>query len=398
MLTHKEALHIMLNSVTTLERENCPLDDALGRFLTQDILSRVTLPRHASAFKDGFAVRAAEVAHASETNPQKLRIGGASFAGSFYQGEPLPEFNACKITTGGYLPFDFDAVIPWEDCREEDGYIMVTFAVNAGQNVIPAGTELNAGEPVLRTGLRLKPADIGLAAAAGHCELPVARAPHVGVISTGNELVMPGLPLDPGQIYSSNQFQLKTQLKGMGMPATAVIIEDAFTATRQGVLDMLACSDVVISSGGSADSEKDFMGRVLKELRWEVLAEKIEIKPGHTLRYGRLQGKPFFVLPGTPSGTEICFNVFVVPLLLKMAGATRPSQPVVFAKLLNRLKGSPKNKSIVQVVLTFEQSGPVLDPVPKDCGRIKSIAHKNALVIVPKEGYEAGTIVKALMV
>ena len=398
MLTHTEALHIIINSATPLNAENCVLDCALNRFLARDILSRVTLPQYASAFKDGFAVRALEVARASAEHPIKLRVHGASFAGSAYQKEAPPELTACKITTGAYLPLGFDTVIPWEDSFEEDGHIIVVKAPRAGQEVIAAGTELKEGEPLLRQGLGLKPADIGLAAAAGHSELPVTRAPRVGIISTGNELVLPGRPLDAGQIYSSNQFQLKTQIKGMGMSAPAVIIPDDFNATRQGVLGMLAGCDALISSGGSADSEKDFMGRVLQELGWELLAEKIDIKPGHTLRYGKLQNKPFFVLPGTPSGSEICFNIFVTPLLLKMAGAARPSQPVVFARLRERLKGSPKNKSVAQAVLSFTQDGPVLTPVPKDCGRLKSIAHKNALVIVPKEGYEAGTIVEAIMV
>lgn len=399
MLSYGDAIRIITTCcVLANESENVVLEDAPGRFLAGEIFSLITLPMYNSAFKDGFAVRFNEVAQASPENIIRLAIAGESFAGRAYQNAPFPELSACKITTGAFIPASFDTEIPWEDCRVQDDTVIVDRAPRRNQDVTPAGQELNRGERILRKGVKLCPADIGLAAAAGHVELLVAKAPRVGIISTGNELVLPGQPLSDGQIYSSNQFQLKTQIRNMHMHAEAVIIKDDFDATRQGVLEMVKRNDVLISSGGSADSEKDFMRRVLEELDWRLMVEKVNIKPGHTLRFGMLQNKPFFVLPGTPSGTEICFNVFVVPLLLKMAGAENIKPPMVYARLRDKIKGSSKSKTIAQVVLTFEPDGPVVNPVPKACGRIKSIARKNALVIVPHEGFEAGDIVEALLV
>lgn len=399
MLAFEDALKIIMESAAPGPEEALPLAKALGRFLTRDVLSGVTLPQYNAAFKDGFAVRHAETGGAAPDAPVTFKIAAESFAGGAFQAGDFAPGTACKITTGAYVPQAFDSIAPWEDCRLRGDEVMLTAALKQGQNVTPAGQELNAGETLLAQGLKLTPAGIGLAAAGGHAKLWVGRMPRVGIISTGDELVLPGKPLKNGQIYSSNQFQLKTQLISMGCPAHAVIIKDDYQATLKGVEALAAKCDLLVSSGGSADSEKDFMGRVLSVLEWRLLAEKINIRPGHTLKYGLLGGKPFFVLPGTPSGTEICFNIFVAPLLLKMAGAAKPAQPVVFAKLLNRLKGTRQNKnSVAQAVLTFEQSGPVLNPVPKNCGRIKSIAHKNALVIVPQEGYDAGMIVEAILV
>lgn len=398
MLSFQDAIQIISTCVLPNETEQVALEDAPGRFLACEIFSATTLPMHDSAFKDGFAVRFAEVAGAAAENHVILKIAGESFAGGGCQQALFPEFSACKITTGAYIPQSFDTVIPWEDCRVQGTDIVINKAPRKRQDVTPRGQELKDGERILRKGLQLCPADIGLAAAAGHDMLPVVRSPRVGIISTGNELVLPGRPLQNGQIYSSNQFQLKTQIRGMHMRAETRIIKDDFDATMRGVLELVKHNDVLISSGGSADSEKDFMHRVLRELDWRMMVEKVNIKPGHTLRFGMLHNKPFFVLPGTPSGTEICFNIFVVPLLLKMAGAKNVKPKVVYAKLREKIKGSPKTKTIAQVVLSFEPEGPVLDLVPKECGRIKSIARKNALVIVPREGFEAGQIVEALPV
>lgn len=398
MLSFEDAIQIIATSVLPNETEHVVLEDATGRFLVCEIFSDTTLPMYNSAFKDGFAVRFAEVSGAAVDKPVTLKITGESFAGGAYRQEPFPPQSACKITTGAYIPQNFDTVIPWEDCRTQGEDVVVTKPPRAGQDVTPAGQELNGGERILRKGLKLCPADIGLAAAAGHARLPVVRAPRVGIISTGNELVLPGQPLRDGQIYSSNQFQLKTQIKSMQMQAETRIIKDDFDATRDGVLEMIKHNDVLISSGGSADSEKDFMRHVLRELDWHIMVENVNIKPGHTLRFGMLHNKPFFVLPGTPSGTEICFNIFVVPLLLKMAGAEHAKLKTVYARLREKIKGSPHTKTIAQAILSFEPEGPVLDQVPKACGRIKSIARKNALVIVPCEGFAAGQVVEALIV
>lgn len=398
MLSYKDALQIITSCVLPNETQDKDLPAAAGHFLGHDVCSLVTLPMHAAAFKDGFAVRFAEVAAATPDNAVKLKIAGESFAGSPYQPNEFPALTACKITTGAYIPQSFDTVVPFEDCSVQGTEVVITKAPMEHQDVTPAGQELVTGEVILRKGICLKPADIGLAAAAGHAQLPVVRPPRVGVISTGNELVLPGTPLKDGQIYSSNQFQLKTQLENMHMPTETIIVEDDFAATRQAVLDLVDRNDVVISSGGSADSEKDFMRHVLGELGWRLMAERIDIKPGHTLRFGLLYNKPFFVLPGTPSGTEICFNIFVLPQFRKMAGADNIWPNAVYGKLTDKIKGSAKTKNITQVIVTFEPDGVMVAPVPKKCGRIKSIAQKNALVIVPKEGFSAGEIVKVIMV
>lgn len=398
MLSYKEALQIITAAISPNAACDKSLTEAAGLYLACDLESLVTLPKYATAFKDGFAVRFAEVARAMPDEAAELKIAGESFAGGARSRAEFAALTACKITTGAYMPLSFDTVIPWEDCLVRDGYVVVTQAPVKHQNVTPAGQEFVTGEMLLRKGTQLKPADIGLAAASGHATLPVARPPRVGLISTGNELALPGTPLKDGQIYSSNQFQLKTQLSNMRMPAEAVIIEDDFSATKQGVLDLIECNDVVISSGGSADSEKDFMQRALWELGWRMLVEKVDIRPGHTVRFGLLSGKPFFILPGTPSGTEICFNIFVTPLLLKMAGAGNLQPNVIYGKLAVNVKGSTKSASVGQVVATFGPKGVEVAPIPKQCGRIKAIAYKNALIIIPKGGFSTGDTTEVFLI
>ncbi|WP_322360287.1 molybdopterin molybdotransferase MoeA [Pseudomonas sichuanensis] len=294
------------------DTEEVALADAEGRVLARELVAGLDLPPWPNSAMDGYALRLAD--WQGEALPVSQRI----FAG--HAPQPLQPGTCARIFTGAPLPQGADCVEMQENAEVlEDGRVRFLEPLAVEQNVRPKGQETRAGEQVMSAGTRLGPIQLGLAATLGFARLDVVRRPRVAVLSTGDELVEPGLPLGPGQIYNSNRRLLVSWLQRLGCEVVdAGILADDLERTRQ-CLAGLGNVDLILSTGGVSVGEADYLGLALREAG-ELALWKLAIKPGKPLTFGHYQGVPVIGLPGNPASTLVTFGLLARPYLLRRQG------------------------------------------------------------------------------
>ena len=310
---------------TIAETETVSTFDALGRVLAADVASLLDVPPADNSEMDGYALRVADVPAAGGVLPVSQRIAAGSVA------QPLVAGTAARIFTGGQLPAGADAVVMQELCEALPGDGLGAVRVNvlpaAGSAIRRRGEDVAQGATVLGRGARLAPQGLGMAASVGAATLEVVRRPRVALLSTGDELMMPGDALRPGAIYNSNRFMLRGLLLAAGCTVTDLgIVPDRLDATRAALRSAAAGHDLIVSSGGVSVGEED-------HLRPAVLAEgrldlwQVAIKPGKPLAFGSVNrpgdGAALFIgLPGNPVSSFVTFVVLVAPVLRVLQGAS----------------------------------------------------------------------------
>ncbi|KVW94711.1 gephyrin-like molybdotransferase Glp [Thiobacillus denitrificans] len=298
------------------ETETVSVTDALGRVLAAPQTSAITVPPLDNSAMDGYAVRAADVVVAGVRLPVSQRI----LAGTV--GSPLQPGTAARIFTGAPVPPGANAVLMQEYCATEGESVVINKLPQPGENIRHAGEDIELGAQVLAAGTRLGAAEMGLAASVGLAELPVFRKLKVACFFTGDELVTPGAPLLPGQIYNSNRYTLTGLLNGLGCELIDLgIVPDTLEATEAALARAASLADVVITSGGVSVGEADYV-KVAVEKLGRVEMWKVAMKPGKPLVYGRVNGADFIGLPGNPVSAFVTFCLFVRPFLLKRMGAS----------------------------------------------------------------------------
>ena len=333
-----DALARLLAHITPLTgTESVATFDADGRVLARDIVSDLQVPAFDNSAMDGYAVRSADVAAPGSV----LRVTQRIAAG--HTGQALQAGEAARIFTGAPVPPGADAVVMQEEAKvlaaPADGVpqVRLSSAVRAGQWVRRSGEDVTRGTTVLAAGLRLGPAELGLAASLGLSHLPVAPRPRVALFSTGDELVMPGdVPpeaLPPGAIYNSNRFFLKALLHRMGCEVSDLgIVPDQRDATVAALKTAADHHDLILTSGGVSVGEEDHVKPAVQALG-QLDLWQISMKPGKPLAYGHVRrstqpGLAHFVgLPGNPVSSYITFLLMVRPLLLQLQGASRLTVP-----------------------------------------------------------------------
>ena len=295
-----------------LGTESVLLAASEGRVLAHDLISSLDLPPWPNSAMDGYALNMAD------WSGEPLMVSQRIFAGA--APEPLAPGTCARIFTGAPVPAGADCVEMQENAQvQADGRVVFTHALRAGQNIRPQGQETTIGEVVLSAGTRLGPIEQGLAASLGCAALEVIRWVKVAVLSTGDELVEPGLPLGPGQIYNSNRVLLCSWLTRVGCEVVdAGILPDDLAATRQR-LGELGAVDLILSTGGVSVGEADFLGIALRE-EGELALWKLAIKPGKPLTCGHFRGVPVIGLPGNPASTLVTFALLARPYLLRLQG------------------------------------------------------------------------------
>ncbi|MBK5005070.1 molybdopterin molybdotransferase MoeA [Pseudomonas sp. S32] len=288
------------------------LAEAQGRVLATDLVASLDLPPWPNSAMDGYALRMAD------WQGQPLPVSQRIFAG--HAPQPLQPGTCARIFTGAPVPQGADCVEMQENAAlGDDGRVTFLQALSPQQNIRPQGQETRKGEQVMAAGTRLGPIELGLAATLGHGHLDVVRKVRVAVLSTGDELVEPGLPLGPGQIYNSNRQLLLSWLLRLGCDVVdAGILPDDLARTRACLAD-LRDVDLILSTGGVSVGEADYLGAALREAG-ELALWKLAIKPGKPLTFGHFQGVPVIGLPGNPASTLVTFGLLARPYLLRRQG------------------------------------------------------------------------------
>ncbi|WP_167337426.1 gephyrin-like molybdotransferase Glp [Pseudomonas batumici] len=317
------------------EVQRVSLAQADGRVLAEDLVSSLDLPPWPNSAMDGYALRL------SDWHGEPLPVSQRIFAGQ--APEPLQPGTCARIFTGAPVPAGADCVEMQENAEVlADGRVRFIEALAVAQNIRPQGQETTVGEVVLAAGTRLGPIEQGLAASLGCAELNVVRRVRVAVLSTGDELVEPGQPLGPGQIYNSNRVLLCGWLTRQGCEVLdAGILPDDLEATRQR-LAQLGDVDLILSTGGVSVGEADFLGIALREAG-ELELWKLAIKPGKPLTFGHFRGVPVIGLPGNPASTLVTFALLARPYLLRRQGV-QAVQPLQFKVLAGFVWPKPGNR------------------------------------------------------
>lgn len=307
----------MAEATPILERERVTLAAAEGRVLADALISTLDLPPWPNSAMDGYALRVAD------WTGEPLRVSQRILAGQ--APEPLEPGTCARIFTGAPMPAGADCVEMQENAEVlDDQRVRFTASLVAGQNIRPQGQETTVGDEVLVAGTRMGPIELGLAASLGCAELDVVRRIRVAVLSTGDELIEPGLPLGPGQIYNSNRALLCSWLQRLGCEVIdAGILPDDLEKTR-GALAGLGHADLILSTGGVSVGEADFLGHALRE-EGELSLWKLAIKPGKPLTFGHFRGVPVIGLPGNPASTLVTFGLLARPYLLRRLGVAAVS-------------------------------------------------------------------------
>jgi molybdopterin molybdotransferase len=380
MLTYDQALAQILGRITPLPPADLPLSEALGCVLAEDIFAPQAVPPFDNSSMDGFAVQAADLANV----PTTLPVLGDIPAGALSL-PALTSGKALRIMTGAPVPPGADAVVPVEDTETRPEGVAFLHSVRLGENIRRAGEDVAVGSLVAASGSRIRPAEIGMAAVVGRASVRAHPRPRVAVLSTGDELVEPGHPLQPGQIYNSNAYALAAQVAEAGGIVTHRLhARDTADALRE-AFDACAGADVLLTSGGVSVGDYDFVKDVFAE-RGTLDFWRVAIRPGKPVAFGRWDETVFFGLPGNPVSSMVTFELFVRPALRRLRGLTELARPTVMARLTEDAGHTPGRQSYQRAVVMPEGGGYRVTPVSRQgSGMMRSMVQANALLIVPAD-------------
>jgi molybdopterin molybdotransferase len=369
---------ILADVASTTPEERIPVARGLGRVLACDVAAPFDVPPADNSAVDGYAVRAADLRPGGRA---RLRVvadlpAGATYAESIGPGEAL------RIMTGAPVPRGADTVVP-KELSEAAGDSVELAAVEPGSNVRPRGEDVRTGALVLRAGSVLRPQDLGLIASLGLAEVAVRRRPRVALLSTGDEVVEPGRPRRPGQIYDANRFSLGGMVESAGAePLDFGIVPDLRQILRERLLQAADAADVVLTSGGVSVGDYDLVKSVLADIGgidfWQVA-----MQPGRPLAVGRIAGSQFFGLPGNPVASVLCFHLFVRPALWKLGGRARLDPECVTATAVEPMRKKAGRREFKRGVLRFTDRGfEVSTTGPQGSGILSSMVAANCLIIL----------------
>ncbi|HJQ83463.1 MAG TPA: gephyrin-like molybdotransferase Glp [Candidatus Binatia bacterium] len=376
LLSVSEAQERVLARVRALPGEAVSVAAAAGRVLAEDATARVDLPPFPSSAMDGFALRSSDV-------PGRLRIAGESAAGRPYEGV-VGGGECVRISTGGVIPAGADAVIPVEYVVQSDNELTVEEDLETGAHVRPRGGDIRAGDVVVPRGRRLGAGAIGALAAAGIGEVVCARRPRVAVLATGTELVPPGEPLAPGQVYEANGTMLAAAIAAAGgdteLLSTVADTEDEHRHALERGLE----ADVLVTTGGVSVGEHDLVRRIEAELGVGEVFWRVAVKPGKPVSFGVRGPTLVFGLPGNPVSSLVGFELFVQPALLALQGATEPLPRFGSATLARRVRRNPARDEFLRARSRTGDGGVVVEPLDgQESHMIARASAADVLVLAP---------------
>ena len=351
--------------------ERVPLDAGLGRVLATDVVSPVDVPSFDRSNVDGFAVVAQDTFGASEEVPRRVRLCGETIHTGVVPVTVIQPGEAAAIATGGMMPRGADAVVMVEHADTSGDEVRIGRAVAAGSGVSFAGTDITAGETVLRRGEILTSRDTGVLAAIGVDAIDVWRRPTVAILSTGDEIIAPGQPMQPARVYDSNAQVLADAVRELGgEPLRLGIVADDADALRAGLREAIRSADVVLLSGGTSKGAGDVSYRVVAELSDPgIVAHGVALKPGKPICLAVTAGRPVVVLPGFPTSAIFTFHEFVAPVIAALAGRSLETMGRVQARMAVRVNSEIGRTEYLLVGLVESGEGePALAAYPMGQG------------------------------
>ena len=359
------------------------LADALGCALARDVLAPIDVPPFDRANVDGFAVRSVDLASATETTLVRLMLNDEVIACGVAPVRPVLSGTATSIATGGPVPRGADAVVMVEHTQPSGTRaIEVRRAASPGQFVSYAGSDIARGEALLHAGTIIGSREIGMLAACGIAEMPVVRRPRVAVISTGDELVQPGEPLRPAEIYDTNGAIVAAAIKENGGDAIYVgAVPDDEEQLEAAMRKALETSDMLVLSGGTSKGAGDVSHHIISRLgKPGLIAHGVALKPGKPLCLAVCDHKPVVILPGFPTSAMFTFHDMIVPVLRRMAGLPPRSDAKVTAKVPVRIASELGRTEFVMVSLVEGEAGLIAYPSGKGSGAITSFAQADGFL------------------
>jgi molybdopterin molybdotransferase len=402
LLGSAEAALKILAEVRRQPALRIPLDDALDSVLAEDVVSGMDIPPWTNSAMDGYAARSQDVRGASDSQPVRLRVVDQIPAGHFPRRK-IGQGECARIFTGAPLPDGADSVIRQEDTDLGGETVAVFKDRDAGINFRLAGEDIRKGSTVLPAGAVLGPAQLGVLASLAVAHPLVYRRPRVAILGSGDEIV----DLDQAEdvlagrkIASSNTHTLLALVKEAGgLPVNLGIAADTPESLRDHLQGALDC-DLLVTTAGISVGEHDFVRQVLEELGGELRFWKLRMRPGAPVGFGVLGSVPWIGLPGNPVSTMVTFELFVRPAIRTMMGHSLPFRRTVSVRASEAITVKPKLQHFLRGIVSQGEHGLEARLTgPQGSGILTSMAHANALLILPEGQFETpvGTSVRALI-
>jgi molybdopterin molybdotransferase len=384
MRSVEEHRRVVADLITRRPPVTLPLADTLGLVLADDVVAPLSLPGFDNSAMDGYAVVADDVTGATAEQPVLLPVAEDIPAG---RTDPLTlkPGTAHRIMTGAPLPAGATAVVPVEATNAATDTVEIRASAKPGQHIRRAGEDVTTGTTVLRAGQVVSPAALGLAAALGLGELTVVPRQRVLVMSTGSELVAPGQPLAPGQIYESNAFMLAAALRDAGAHVVASPMTGDDVHTFRDALDRYSGeADLIITTGGVSAGAYEVVKDALGQ---QVDFVKVAMQPGMPQGAGTVNGTPIITLPGNPVSALVSFEVFIRPALRTAMGLPQPERPQCTATLTDDLT-SPRGKRQFRRGVLDRAAGTVTSYGPPASHHLRWLASANCLLEIDEDVVE----------
>lgn len=400
-MTHAEALALIAERVSPVaEPETVPLLAAAGRVMAETVLAPMDVPLADNSAVDGYAYAAASYDATGGFFPVVARI-----AAGHPNSDPVPPGAAVRIFTGAVMPPGVDTVAMQEDCEthEQDGvpYVVVPPALKPGANRRKAGEDLAAGTVVLAEGERLRPQEVASLASLGRTEVRVRRRLKVALLSTGDEILRPGQPIRPGQVYDSNNALLTALLGEAAASVTDLgVLPDRYETIRDAVRDAATAHDVILTTGGASRGEEDHVVAALDEIGRRHMWQ-IAVKPGRPMTFGQVGDCVFLGLPGNPVAVFVCFLLYGLPLFARLEGAIRRDPPrfLVPADFAIARKKADRREFLRGMLRTDASGRTVVAKFDRDgSGLITGLREADGFIELPEEstGVAVGDLVAFL--
>ena len=393
MLTPEEAQRTILDRIRPLGVERVPLLEAMDRILAEDIRARYDNPPLDNSAMDGYAVRYSDVKGATPRQPGELDVIEDIPAGRIGKKTVGPG-QTSRIMTGAPLPPGADTIVRVEDTRPHGSRVLVLESEGENANVRYRGEDIRAGATLIRTGTVCGPGELAVLASQQYASAPVFRMPTLAILSTGDELVELGQPLEPGKIVDSNTYALAALARAHhALPWMVPIVRDSESDIRRAI-EAVSGADFILSSGGVSVGEHDYVKKVLDDLGAEIGLWRVAMKPGRPLFFCTIQDKPYFGLPGNPVSSVISFLQFVRPAIRKASSYPEDKWllPSARATIDHDLQSDGNRREYFRARLRYE-SGRLWATVHRRQGShmLSSMLDTNGLVILnPGEKVPAG--------